>query len=200
MKRIVGAAAGAAMILGMAGCESVTLPASGRSEMEVGVRGDGGSNGYSAYQAGSSSDASGRIEIEARVYLQAATGEWVEVTEGVARQSVDASGGDGVRVLASGSVEASSYARVRVEFERVTTQVDGQLTVAAGALTGTVRVDGGSDGRVTLEREIRLDARADAVSRLEIDLNADQWLARADASTGAVAESEFASAVNIIAT
>ena len=199
MKWIASAAIGAAMTMGMAGCESATLPATNRSEMEVGVRGDGGNDAYSAYRTGSSSEANGRIEIEARVYLQSAAGQWIEVTEGVARQTVEASGDDGVRVLATGSVEASSYTRVRVDFERVTTQVEGQLTVGTGGLTGTVRVDGGSDGRVTLERELRVDARADVMTRIEIDLNADQWLTRADASSNAVAESEFASAVNITA-
>jgi hypothetical protein len=200
MRKIMTATVGALLAVAATGCDQPVSPGeAGSSEMRVGVRGDeppaGTTSGSSASR---SAEASGRIDVTARVYLWSEAKGWVELTRGAARQTVEASGSDGLRALASARVDAGSYRRVRVDFDRVEGSVIASAGIDAGLLTGSVRVDGGSDGRVSVEREVRFDARGGAASELEIDLNADQWY---DASAGArtVGEAEFRGAVRIVA-
>lgn len=198
------AALGLGLGLGMGGCKEIaTGPSQGEATMQVGVRGDAdGSSSASRSPDGarfSYSSASGTVEIEARVWVQTRAGQWVEATEGVARQTVQASGSDGVRLLATSEVEAGSYRRVRMEFHRVEADVRGGITIGTSLLTGSVRVEGGSDSRIVVEREVAFTAEAGGSKRLEIDLNADQWLSRADTQSRTVAEAEFRSAVQVVA-
>ncbi|MBW3628406.1 MAG: hypothetical protein KY464_03830 [Gemmatimonadetes bacterium] len=185
----------------LGGCEQATGPSGvGSAEMQVGVRGDAAPAQSSAPSGGSPSRfAGGKIEVAARVYVESASGGWEEVTRGTSRQTVESSGADGVRLLASSEVAASSYRRVRVEFERVRADFSAGVTIGGSFVTGVLEVDGGGDGRVVVERELRMEARSGSVSHVEIDLNADQWLNRADASARTVTEAEFSSAVLVSA-
>jgi hypothetical protein len=173
---------------------------------EVRVNGDAPGDGGAARSESpseSTSESSGEVEgsvaVAARVYLQTEAGEWVELTgNGSAEQTVEASGSDGFRLLARSEVEATSYHRVRVEFERVHAELDGSIGLDLGVGEGLVTVDIGSDGDLTVEREIEVEARSGAVTRLDIDLNTSQWAAAA-ASGGAEARSAFEGAVSIAA-
>ena len=192
--------AGTLLAVGAAGCDEPVSPGSaGSSEMRVGVRGDEPAPATTSGPSTSrSAEASGRIDVAARVYLWSEGLGWVELTGGrAARQTVQASGSDGVRALATGRVEAGSYQRVRIDFERVEGTAIASAELGGGLLTGAVRVDGGSDGRVSVEREVRVDARGGSSATLEIDLNADQWY---DATAGAhtVGEAEFRQALRIV--
>ena len=199
MRHIMTVTVGTLLAVAAGGCDQpLAVGAGGSSEMTVGVRGDEPAAGTaSGPSASRSAAASGRIEVAARVYLWSEAAGWVELTDGAARQTVEASGSDGVRTRASARVEAGSYRRVRVEFDRVEGTVIASAGIDAGLLTGSVRVDGGSDGRVSVEREVRVDASAGGASALEIDLNADQWY---DGSAGAhtVDEAEFRGALRIV--
>lgn len=202
MKKINSAAAAALLAVGLAGCEQATAPAGeGRAAMEVGMRGDAASPRSSSSSGARSSETvgSGRIEVAARVYLESAEGGRVELTRGTARQTVEASGSDGVRLLATSEVDARAYRRVRVEFERVEADLAAGVQIGGSLVSGSVQVDGGSDGRVVVERELRVEARSGSVSRIEIDLNSDQWLGSAESGARAVSEAEFSSAVLITA-
>ena len=194
-----GIAALGGLLLSLGGCDEATAPpADGWSEMRVTVSGDASGAARSAYgTAESSGGTSGRIEVEARVYVATRGGEWVEVTRGAARQTVQASGSDGARLLARAEVRARTYERVRVEFERVEADAGAAVEIGVGGLSGSVRVTGESDGRVVVERELAMEARSGAVASLEIDLNADQWLGRADSRTRTVSEAEFRGALQI---
>lgn len=188
------------------GCEPITAATSGEARMEVGVQGDGGtrqrsaSDSPSADQSGwAMGEASGTVEVRARVFIQGSGGAWVPLTDGAAQQTVEASGSGEVKLLSTARVEAGTYRRVRVEFERVEADLRSGVLIQSGLLTGVVRVDAGGDGEVVVEREVEITARSGTATRVEIDLNASQWLRRADASARTVAEAEFRSAVAITA-
>lgn len=178
----------------------VTGADGGDAAAEVRVHGDAPADAQesrSASSTESSSTLDGSVEVEARVYLQTDTGGWVELTGGAtAAQTVAASGDDGYRLLTRAEIGAESYQRVRIEFERVEGQLGGGLMLNLGGGTALVRVDVGSTGRITVEREVEIDARAGTLTRLDIDLNTAQWAAHAT-SAGMVAEGAFASAVAI---
>jgi hypothetical protein len=203
MKRNLTAVLATAVML-TTGCESGTGPAAGSTAtLVVAVRGDSPEGGAAAWspagffasQAGSDA----RVEVTARVWVQTTTGQWVELTRGAARQTVQASGEDGAKLLATSRVEAERYRRMRVEFERVEAHSESGLQVSAGVLIGAVRVDLGGDGSATVEREVSVAAEANSTTTLEIDLNSDQWLRRADAESRTVTEAEFESAVRVAA-
>lgn len=182
-----------------------TGAAPGEARTEVRVHGDapsGASESRSPASAESAAESSGEVEgsvaVKARVYLQTDAGGWVELTNGAAQQTVEASGSDGFRLLATSDIEATSYQRVRVEFESVEGELSGGLAVALGADSALVAVDVGTSGRVTVEREVDVEARAGAVTHLDIDLNTALWASQA-ASTGVVSQSAFTSAVAITA-
>ncbi len=200
MRTIMRLAMAALLAVGAAACDEAVAPGSGgSSEMRVGVRGDEpGGGGMAGPSASRSAGSTGRVEVAARVYLWSEARGWEELTRGVARQTVEASGSDGVRALASARVEADSYRRVRVEFERVEATVVASADIDAPLLSGTVRVDGGSDGVVTVERDLWVEARAGASADLEIDLNADQWYGGSAAGTRTVGEAEFRQALRVV--
>lgn len=205
MRSLTTAALAAVLVLGMGACdEAATGAAAGQSRMEVGMRGDDGTAGASASRASDaryslSGGASGSVDVRARVWVETRAGEWVEVTNGMESQTVQASGSDGGRLLASAEVEASEYRRVRVEFDRVRANVVGGITIGTGLLSGSVSVSSGSDGTIVVERDVDFAARAGATSRIDVNLNAEEWLQSADAETHAVAEAEFRNAVTITA-
>jgi hypothetical protein len=174
----------------------------GKAAAEVRVHGDAPS-GASESRSQSSSEATGEVEgsvdVQARVYLQTEAGHWVEVTNGAAAQTVEASGSDGFRLLASSEIEARSYHRVRLEFESVRGELSGGLALGIGGGSAIVHVETGSSGQVTVEREVDVAAHAGTTTRLDIDLNTAQWAGAASGTTGVVAESAFASAVSVTA-
>lgn len=173
----------------------------GRAAAEVRVHGDassGASESRAESSSGEGSELEGSVDLQARVYLQTEAGQWVELTRGSAEQTVEASGSDGFKLLASSEIEAESYHRVRVEFERVRGDLSGGLVLGLNGGSAQLRVDVGSSGRVTVEREVDLAAHASTTTRIDIDLNTAQWAGAGD-SAGLVAQGAFASAVAITA-
>lgn len=205
MRSLTTAALAAALVLGMGACDGdATGAAAGQSRVEVGMRGDDGSGGASASRASEtryslSGGASGSVEVRARVWVETRAGDWVEVTNGAESETVQASGSDGGRLLASAEVDASEYRRVRVEFDRVQANVVGSVTIGTSLLSGSISVNSGTDGTIVVERDVDFEARAGATSHIDVNLNAQEWLQRADAETHAVAEAEFRNAVTITA-
>lgn len=193
--------AAALLLVSAAGCSDAgPTGATEEATTEVRVAGDdpdGGSASRteSPASSASSADLEGSVQVAARVYLQSTSGTWVELTgNGAAEQTVDASGEEGFRLLARTEVDATTYQRVRVVFEDVRAEVEGGLAVQIGAGSVSLGLDTGSD--VTVEREIELHAEAGSVSRIDIDLNASEWLGAAVAGEAGAA-SAFASAVTV---
>jgi hypothetical protein len=195
----------ALLALGLAGCETeLTGATSGRSRMQVGVRGDDPAGSANTSRSSGaryalSGGGSGSVEVKARVWVETEAGQWVELTHGAATETVEASGSDGEQVIANAEVAAESYHRVRVEFERVQASLIGNVSIGGSLLGGSLTVDTGSDGKIVVEREIDLEARAGATQSLTINLNAAEWMERADTETRAVAEAEFRNAVTVAA-
>lgn len=179
---------------------SITGAAAGEATTEVRLHGDapaGGNQSVAPASDESATEIQGTVEVAARVYLQSDAGEWVELTSGAAaEQSVEVSGEDGYRLLARAEVEARTYERVRVVFERVEGEFDGQVEIGLGGEVISAELDLGSEGELVVERDIAMNAGAD--TRLDIDLNAGGWASEA-ASSGVIARGDFASAVAISA-
>jgi cytoskeletal protein RodZ len=198
---------GMALLLGLAGCEESTGPEESATIRLAAVgdveAGPSTSRGASDSQAVLASDGSaqGTVQFTARVYVQSNSGAWVAVMEQAAQSvTVDASGRGGTQVIASESLEARSYNRVRVVFERVNANVTGGIQLGIGGLlTGAVQVNLGSDSEVVVEREVEVNAQTGSTTTIVINLNADAWLSKADAQAKAVSEAEFQSAVRIFA-
>ena len=197
----------AAILMSGAAAGSDTGPTGAGEEAttEVRVNGDAPDAGAarsespSGAEAESTGEVEGSVDVAARVYLQTEAGSWVEVTgDGTAEQTVEASGRDGFRLLARGGVDATTYQRIRVSFERVHAELDGSIALDLGVGDGLVTLDLGSGGDVTVEREIEVEARSGGVTRVDIDLNTAQWAA-ASASGEAAARSAFEGAVSISA-
>jgi hypothetical protein len=205
MRSLTTTALAAMLAVGLSACDQeVTGAASGRSQMQVAMRGDDASGAASTSPASSArfslgGGASGSVDVRARVWVETNAGKWVEVTNGVASETVQASGNDGAHLLATAEVDASEYQRVRVEFDRVQADVLGSITIGTSLLSGSVAVNAGSDGKIVVERDVACQARAGATSHIEVNLNAQEWLQRADTETHAVAEAEFQNAVAITA-
>lgn len=187
-----------------AGCDAATAPEEEQAELRVMVEGDGESartsvspRGASLYREGPSARTEGEVEVRARVYVRSNAGSWIELTRGAAEQTVAVSGGAEARVLATARVPSGTYHQVRVEFERVHARGDAWLELGLAPLEGTVRVDLGGDGEAAVERTVTLEAGAGSTRELRIDLNAGEWISRMDATSGAVAEAEFESAVAV---
>lgn len=206
MKKITTTLA-AALALTLAACDGdATGSAGGDAQLQVTARGDDAPASQSVSPTGmapsySHASAQGTIDFRARVYVQSGTSGWVELTNQAASAASVAASGHGEAVaFASTRVRAGSYSRVRVVFEEVDANVSSGLQLSTGGLlTGSVSVNLESDGQVVVEREVNVSARADATTRVVLNLNADAWLSRANAQTRTVAESEFRNAVRITA-
>ena len=172
----------------------------GTAPAEVRIHGDAPAETSQSRSAATSAsgELEGSLEVQARVWVQSRGGRWVEITRGSAEQTVEASGEDGFRVLARSEIEAESYNRVRVEFERVRGDLSGAVLLGVGGSSATVALDVGGDGRVTVEREVHFSASSGTTTRLDIDLNAPAWAGESDGA-GMVAEGAFASAIGIAA-
>jgi hypothetical protein len=201
MKRMMMAGL-VAMAAGLAACESATGP-SGEAEVQVAAQGDASgeagstSNSEGSTPQSSSNRAEGTVDFRARVWVRTSSNQWVELTQGSARQArVDASGREGAKTFHTARAEARSYNRVRVEFEEVKANVTGGIFVGTNLLSGEVRVDFGSGGKSTVERSIRMDARS--ASTLLIDLNSGQWLSKANSGSRTASRAEFESAVRVL--
>ncbi|HET6763608.1 MAG TPA: DUF4382 domain-containing protein [Longimicrobiaceae bacterium] len=195
-------AALAALALGA--CDSATATDGGSGTMQVAARGDDAPAASMAPSAQgpsyATSTAQGTITFNARVYAQAASGGWVELTNGAAQQAtVDAAGRGAAAVFASSQVDASTYSRVRVVFQNVNASLTSGLQVSTGLLTGSVAVTAQSGNTITVERQVSTHVSAGGSTQVLLNLNADAWMSHASATTHTVSEADFASAVQVTA-
>jgi hypothetical protein len=186
----------------LAACESATgSGGDGDARMQMAAAGD---DGASLSRSGdgpsyTSSSAQGTVSFEARAYLQTSAGAWVELTDGAyeAASVTASSTRSTASTFATGNVAATSYTRVRLVFREVDADVQGGVTVGTGVLTGSVTVNGGSDGEIVVERAVSVNAQAGATTRLLLDLNANAWLSQTSLTTRSVSEAAFASALSV---
>lgn len=129
-------------------------------------------------------DPEGEVEVEFRMYLVAASGALVELTEGEARVRVDL---EGVREpeVASQVIEAATYSTLRIVFTEISAEVDAGLIINGIPVTGEIRVEI-EDLSITVDRSLALNLGADEMVELLVDLNAASWLQAVDPVTGTV--------------
>lgn len=176
----------------------------GTARTEVFLRGDGdlqesssaASNGM--VRTASQGGVNGSIDVKAKVSIQTESGEWVALTNQAVTGTVSTSAAAGETLLAQAELGATSYSRVRVEFEEVRATLAGEVAVGVGLAGAELQVQTGGDGVVVVEREVRFTAESDVTTRLVIDLRAREWM---DGQAGAegVTEAAFSSAVVISA-
>jgi hypothetical protein len=172
----------ALLLLGVfaAACGELTLGGSG--EVEVYARSD----------PAAQTSLQGLLTAELRVYLfRDATGDWLEVTDGVRDQTLDLRVPTERRVAVRFLPEGR-YSRVRIVFQRVEANVTSGLSVP-----GTYRVDVGAGGSVTVEREAAVEVVASRGFDMILDLNSTTWLASASSSTRTVSATAFRNAIAV---
>lgn len=145
----------------------------------------------------SAAEAEGLLIAELQAYLRSdATEEWVEITDGPRDLTIDLEGRTerraGVRFVTAGR-----YSRFRVVFHRVEADVTGGLIVDGLPILGTVTVDLGAQGTLTVERDVVLDVPADGAVDVVLYLNAGVWLPTLSVPTLTVAAAAFRDAVGV---
>lgn len=136
----------------------------------------------------------GTVTVEGSVELLDAAGDGTPLAGGDGEASVTI-GAPGSDVLATDSVPAVRYPRVRITFTRVEASVTGGLLSGSVGVPVTVQVDLPQPRAV--ERSVELMVRDEGEHRLAIDLNAATWLAAVDPVTGLVSATDFAAAVAV---
>jgi hypothetical protein len=152
---------------------------------------------YRASEASSSSLFDGLLAAQMQVYLQNdASGQWIELTEGVRDLTLNLRGDDERRVAVK-FVDSGRYTRLRVVFRRVEATVLGGLVIGGVPLTGQITVDLGAQGSLTVEREMLLEVDDDESVDVVMDLNVDVWLPTASVLTRTVAGAALAGALSV---
>jgi hypothetical protein len=182
------------LVLGLGGC-GAELTAGGQTEVQAVVTSEDGVQSSSASHAPlfstSGSSAAGRMEVDARVTLVAENGVETRLTQNPVSGSFQIEQRDSA-LIGRGSVPATRYTRARITFTRVQAEVSGGLPVL-----GTIRVDLGTVGQVTVDTPLLLEPVPGRLETVVVDMNAHVWLASANPVTRLVAASTFASAVEI---
>lgn len=213
MLRIARGVLLAGVSLALVACEGTVTGPGGEGDATFQARaiGDGGADGAQASAAGegwsgtqaardAEGEAQGTVSFEARLFVRTDAGSWLEITPRSAQgATVDASGRSASEVFASGRVDAGSYNRVRVVFERVEADVTGGITIGTGLLTGRIQVDLGGGGEAVVERNVDVTVESGSSATLLVDLNSDAWLSSASSRTRTVSRANFESAVRVTA-
>lgn len=211
MLRIARGVLLAGVSLALVGCEGSVTGPGGEDDATFQARAIGDGDGAATWSAAEGwsgtqtardggGDAQGTVSFEARLYVRTDAGKWIEVTsESAQGATVDASGRAASEVFASGRVDAGSYNRVRVVFERVEADVTGGITIGTGLLTGRIEVELGGSGEAVVERNVDVAVESGSSATLLVDLNSDAWLGHASSQTRTVSRADFESAVRVTA-
>ncbi|MEX2582034.1 MAG: hypothetical protein WD766_02100 [Gemmatimonadota bacterium] len=184
-----------ALGLTFTGCDSEPLGPSAEGEVWVGATAGGSADGP-ARSLAATGEGEATISVTARVDVWTDADGWVELTDRAETRAL-ALGGAEATTVTTARLRSGTYKRVRIRFEEVRASGTGGTTVEAGIGGADVRVDIAANSAAIVERDVEIRIRADAGSRLTMNLNADAWLAQA--SGGLVSESAFASAVQVSA-
>lgn len=140
-------------------------------------------------------DPRGELDAELSVFLVAADGDVVPVTDGVVRVRVDL---DGVREpeIGSTTVEARGYTGLRMVFTEIEAEVEGGLIIDGQPVIGLIDVEI-DDVNLPVEKTIDVEVAEGGQVELLIDLNADSWLLAVDPVTMTVDPQVFADWVTV---
>jgi hypothetical protein len=138
----------------------------------------------------------GRIEVEFLVFLEAANGSSVALSDDEIRARVDMRGRQDADVVTR-IVPATLYTELRIVFTEIKAEVDSGLVIDGVTVLGEIKVEL-DDPTLTVSRALDLDVPDGGSVELLIDLNATAWLGSADPDLRTVAEDIFGSAVSVV--
>lgn len=126
-------------------------------------------------------DPEGQLEADLSVFLVAADGDLVPVTDGQVRVRVDLQGVEEPEI-GSRTVTATTYTHLRIVFTEIEVEVDAGLIINGEPVLGEIDVEI-DDVSLTVERPINVEIADGERVELLIDLNADSWLQAVDPTT-----------------
>jgi len=138
----------------------------------------------------------GEVEVEFKLFLEAADGDLIALTERTVRVRVDLQGVSEPEV-ANQLLPAAAYSALRIVFTAIEVEVDAGLIINGVPVTGPVNVEM-DNVSLTVTRPLDLDIRAGTRAVLVIDLNAASWLQAVDPVTATVSAQLFADLVTVI--
>lgn len=132
----------------------------------------------------------GTLTVRVRSFARRGFGDFVELTDGV--QEVTVSLGDPEPIeIARRPMPAGSYDAVRTFFGRIEANVTGGLVIDGVPVTGTVRVDLGTDGALSVVTPTGFEVWENAPTVVAIEMQSGIWLRLVDAALRRVDLDDF---------
>lgn len=194
-----------ASLLGMvAGCGG-NLTAGGLSgQADVAFSGDatgaGGSDARTrlvraAESSERDNDPEGEIKLEFLLFLEAADGSSVPLSDTLIEVELDVEG-DIEADAVSRQVPATRYTGLRIVFEEIEVEIDAGLVIDGVPILGAVDVE--IEGSLPVVKPLDLEVEPDQRVALLVDLNAATWLEAVDPDTHVVDPTVFANAISVV--
>jgi len=202
-RSLLGVATATVLALGAAACSgNGSGPAMGQASASMQDNPQSSSpdvtaSGQHALAAVSGSGSfSGTLTGEAKAEIQTSSGTWVDLGS-LSQASLglqDASGQ--VVVNQATTVDAGTYVAVRLVLSNVHAHLDAGSTFGSSSLSSSTDVTvGGSDGTVTITKQIQVNVDQGATTRVVFDLNTEAWFDSTNVQNQMVADSRVQSAV-----
>ena len=132
----------------------------------------------------------GTLTVRVRSFARRGIGDFVELTDGVQEVTVPLGDPEPVEI-ARRSMPAGSYDAIRTFFGRIEANVTGGLFIDGVEVTGTVRVDLGTDGALSVVTLTGFEVWEDAPTVVAIEMQSGVWLRLVDAALGSVDLEDF---------
>jgi hypothetical protein len=146
--------------------------------------------------SGSDDSPEGQLEADFLLFLEAADGSSVPLSDEPIEVRVDLRGRQEADA-ASATVPAARYEALRIVFTDIKVEVEAGLIIDGTPILGEVRVEL-RDGALTVERPLQLDIQDGDRVDLLIDLNAATWLQAVDPDLRTVAEGVAETAIEVV--
>lgn len=122
----------------------------------------------------------GTLSVRVRTFARSRGGAFVELTNGFQELTLPLADPSPLG-LAVQSLPAGEYDAVRTVFERIEAQVLGGLVIGGQPITGTVRVDLGTAGSLTIDTETDFEVWENATTVIALDMRSAAWMPLAGA-------------------
>lgn len=132
----------------------------------------------------------GTLTVQVRSFARRGEGDWEELTDGLQEITVSLDQSEPVEI-ARRSLADGRYDAVRTDFSRVEAEVVRGLTVGGEPITGTVRVDLGPEGSLTLVERVNLDVSERDGVLVALEMQSGIWLRLVDPEQRRVLRDDF---------
>lgn len=136
------------------------------------------------------SNIQGTLTVRVRSFARRGLGDFVELTDGVQEVTVSLSDSEPVEI-ARRPMPAGNYDAIRTFFGRIEADVTGGLIIDGVPVTGTVRVDLGTDDALSVVTVTGFEVWEDAPTVVAIEMQSRVWLRLVDAALGRVDLDDF---------